>query len=310
MRYLVAMTVSTNLLLLLAAQGVTGGAGGNLDTSKTEVRWDPPKPTQGSIVWITVRPEGHLATSDGKMTPSGALAGQPLHFEPGDDGLFHSLAGIPINTRDSIQLALTFASDQGTLKQFFTYLPIAEGVFSVASLSVDPRFTTPPDSALAARIAAEADSVRAILHRSHETHRLWLPGFVIPKAARITSGYGQRREFNGELRSRHMGVDLDGDFGDPVVATNRGVVALVGDFYYSGSLVYLDHGRGLLTAYMHLSEIAVAVGDTVDADQIIGRVGASGRVTGPHLHWQARYGTVTVNPLTLLELDWGSWSGN
>jgi murein DD-endopeptidase MepM/ murein hydrolase activator NlpD len=304
------MTVSANLLLVLAAQGVTGGVWENPDTSKTEVRWDPPKPTQGSIVWITLRPEGHLTTSAGDLTASGSLAGQPLHFEPGDDGLFHSLAGIPINTRDSIQLALTFANAQGTLKQLFTYVPVADGVFSVANLSVDPRFTTPPDSALATRIAAEADSVRAILQRSHETRRLWLPGFVIPKPDKITSGYGQRREFNGELRSRHMGVDLDGDFGDPVVATNRGVVALVGEFYYAGSLVYLDHGRGLLTAYMHLSEITVAIGDTVAVGQVIGRVGASGRVTGPHLHWQARYGTVTVNPLTLLEVDWGSWSGN
>jgi len=302
------MTISANLLLLLAAQGVTGSTWGNPDTSKTEVRWDPPTPSQGSIVWISVRPEVQL-TSDGDLTISGALAGQPLHFEPGDDGEFHSLAGIPINTRDSIQLALALTSDQGTLQRLFTYLPVAEGVFSVAKLSVDPRFTTPPDSALAVRIAAEADSVRAILQRSHETSRLWLPGFVIPNANRITSGYGQRREFNGEVRSRHMGVDLDGDFGDPVVATNRGVVALVGDFYYAGGLVYLDHGRGLLTAYMHLSEITVGVGDTVAAGQVIGRVGASGRVTGPHLHWQARYGTVTVNPLTLLELDWGSWSG-
>ncbi len=304
------MTVSANLLLLLVAQGTIGGAWANPDTAKTEVRWHPPTPTQGSFVWITVRPEVYLSTPDGYLTPTGAMAGQPLHFEPGDDGSFHSLAGIPINARDSIQLALTLTSVQGTVQQVFTYLPVGEGVFSVANLSVDPRFTAPPDSALAARVAAEADSVRAILYRSHETRRLWLPGFVIPKADRITSGFGQRREFNGELRSRHMGVDLDGDFGDPVVATNRGVVALVGDFYYAGRLVYLDHGRGLLTAYMHLSEITVAVGDTVAAGQLIGRVGASGRVTGPHLHWHARYGTVTVNPLTLLELDWGSWSGS
>jgi murein DD-endopeptidase MepM/ murein hydrolase activator NlpD len=119
----------------------------------------------------------------------------------------------------------------------------------------------------------------------------------------VTSPFGQRREFNGEYRSTHMGLDLAGQVGAPVAAANRGVVVLVGDFYYAGNLVYLDHGQGLLTAYLHLSETYVSVGDTVARGEVIGRVGASGRVTGPHLHWIARYGTVIVNPQSLLGLD-------
>ncbi len=105
-----------------------------------------------------------------------------------------------------------------------------------------------------------------------------------------------------------MGVDFAGDRGTPVVAANRGIVALIGEFYYGGRSVYLDHGRGLVTAYLHLSDVAAAQGDSVRSGQVIGYVGATGRVTGPHLHWIARYGTVTVDALGLLEQDWSAFA--
>jgi murein DD-endopeptidase MepM/ murein hydrolase activator NlpD len=108
--------------------------------------------------------------------------------------------------------------------------------------------------------------------------------------------------FNGELRSRHLGVDFDGAMGEPVHAANRGVVALVGDFYYAGRVIYLNHGAGIVTAYLHLSEAVVAEGDTVASGQLIGKVGRSGRVTGPHLHWAAKYGVNSLDGATLLAL--------
>ena len=107
--------------------------------------------------------------------------------------------------------------------------------------------------------------------------------------------------FNGAVRSRHFGVDLAGAVGAPVRAANRGVVALVADFLLAGTAVYIDHGEGLVTGYFHLSKSEVAEGDTVARGAIVGRVGATGRVTGPHLHWIARYGTVTVDPLSVVE---------
>ena len=118
----------------------------------------------------------------------------------------------------------------------------------------------------------------------------------------MTSGFGRRREFNGTIQSRHMGVDFAGVSGAPVRAANRGVVALVDEFYMGGNVIYLDHGAGLVTAYFHLSRANVEAGDTVARGQVIGRVGATGRVTGPHLHWVARYGAITVDPLSLLDL--------
>jgi murein DD-endopeptidase MepM/ murein hydrolase activator NlpD len=123
-----------------------------------------------------------------------------------------------------------------------------------------------------------------------------------PRAARITSGFGRGREFNGAITSRHMGTDFAGATGAPVRATNRGVVRLVDAFYYGGNVVYLDHGEGLTSAYLHLSRQDVAPGDTVERGQIIGRVGATGRVTGPHLHLIVRYGGVTVDPMSLFAI--------
>jgi murein DD-endopeptidase MepM/ murein hydrolase activator NlpD len=99
-----------------------------------------------------------------------------------------------------------------------------------------------------------------------------------------------------------MGLDLAGAVGAPVLAPDRGVVALVGDFYLAGNAVYIDHGAGLVTAYFHLSKVNVAEGDTVTVGDTIGKVGATGRVTGPHLHWVARYGAVSIDPSTLLDL--------
>jgi len=104
------------------------------------------------------------------------------------------------------------------------------------------------------------------------------------------------------VRSRHYGVDFAGQWGAPVHATNRGVVALVADLYYSGTTVLIDHGAGLVTGYFHLSRVFVVPGDTVERGQVIGHVGATGRVTRPHLHWWGTYGEITVDPLDLLRL--------
>jgi murein DD-endopeptidase MepM/ murein hydrolase activator NlpD len=112
--------------------------------------------------------------------------------------------------------------------------------------------------------------------------------------------------FNGRVTSRHLGVDFAGNVGEPIRAANRGVVALVGSFLLAGNVVYIDHGAGVVTGYFHMSKPLVSVGDTVTRGQTIGLVGATGRVTGAHLHWSARFGALAVNPFDLLTLD-RSW---
>ncbi len=300
------MTSALAFLVLIGLSGAPSRLPSSADSTESEVWWSPTRPVQGSILRLSVKPKDAAWVDGGPLSVTGSLAGQELHFDLGMDGRFHALGGVPLGAGTSIRLSVQVGDGVWTERLNMT-LPVARGEFSSTQLSVDPQFTTPPDSALRVRLATERDAVRAILAQSHSTARLWQDDFLRPRTTRVTSGFGQRREFNGELRSRHYGTDFDGDVGAPVVAPGRGVVTLVGDFYYAGALVYLDHGAGLLTGYLHLSEISVAVGDTVVRGQTIGRVGASGRVTGPHLHWIARYGSVMVDPLSLLELDLSGW---
>ena len=255
-----------------------------------DVRWSPDPPLQGSLILVFVRSQGPIA---------GALAGESLHFEPDGEGALFALGAVPFGSDDTIPLSVRVAEDE-----FATPLPVARRTVTREELRTPARFTRPPDSALAVRLERERLRVRDVLTRTHTMPRLWSAPFARPRPGKVRSGFGLEREYNGELESRHMGADFAGRRGAPVRATNRGVVALVGNLFYSGRTIYIDHGAGLLTGYLHLDRALVTEGDTVQRGQVIGRVGATGRVTGPHLHWLARYGTVLVDPLDLLTLDW------
>jgi murein DD-endopeptidase MepM/ murein hydrolase activator NlpD len=171
-----------------------------------------------------------------------------------------------------------------------------------SSLAVDQRFTRPMDAATQARIARENRLAAQVGRNAHDRPPMWTEPFRRPRETRVTSRFGTGRMFNGTVASRHLGVDYQGAPGSPVYAANRGVVALVDTFFLAGRLIYIDHGGGVVTGYFHLTSPLVAKGDTVERGQRIGTVGATGRVTGPHLHWAARYGAITVNPGDLLDL--------
>lgn len=260
------------------------------------ISWEPAAPRQGALfrVRVSAVPPG--------ATLSGSVAGEALHFAPVAEGQTdESLVGVPIDARDSlgIQVYCTAGGRTDTLRASLTP---TRGEYPVERLTVAPTFGRPPDSVLAARIRRESDRATAVAVSSHDTPRLWTRPFLRPRDSRITSGFGRGREFNGTVTSRHMGTDFAGATGAPVRAANRGVVRVVGRFYYGGNVVYVDHGAGLTSAYLHLSRQLVAEGDTVERGQVIGRVGATGRVTGPHLHLIVRYGRVTVDPLSLFSI--------
>ena len=232
----------------------------------------------------------------------GTLFGEPLHFHEADSGSYFAIGGIPVDAPRTVRVPLTIERIGGVVDTMDVQLDIERTAYRMEKLTVAPKFGQAPNPALAARIAREQALASAVSRRSHETPRLWTGDFSRPREARVTSRFGDGRQFNGAIQSRHMGLDLAGAVGAPVLAPDRGVVALIGDFYYAGNAVYIDHGAGLVTAYFHLSAVDVAQGDTVSAGDRIGRVGATGRVTGPHLHWVARYGAVTVDPSTLLDI--------
>ncbi|HCF58149.1 MAG TPA: hypothetical protein DFS52_09170 [Myxococcales bacterium] len=129
--------------------------------------------------------------------------------------------------------------------------------------------------------------------------------FINPVApdAKINSVFGVRRVFNGKLQSRHMGLDLDGTTGTPIYAANDGVVRMAHDGFAAGNTVLVSHGAGLFTGYFHLSKFAVKKGQRVKKGQLVGLMGKTGRVTGPHLHFSAKLGEVTIDPEALLSFD-------
>jgi len=279
-------------LLVSAAGSARAQAGSALAVTAT-----PARPARGSVVLLTVRPE----SADTALSLDGTAAGEPLHFRRLADGRFRSLVGIPLEGGDTLPVTLRLSNGESA-DTVIVALEVRQPDYPRERLRVPPRFAQ-PDSAAQARIAGEVAQSRAISQRTHDTPRLWEGRFVRPRPGRITSTYGSARVFNGEVTSRHMGTDFAGKIGAPVRAAGRGVVALVADFYLAGHAVYLDHGGGLLTGYFHLSRIDVTQGDTVAAGQTIGGVGRSGRVTGPHLHWIARYGGITVDPASLFLLE-------
>jgi murein DD-endopeptidase MepM/ murein hydrolase activator NlpD len=146
------------------------------------------------------------------------------------------------------------------------------------------------------RATNEAARLRA-LYDTVSPERLWRGAFTQPVSSRKPgSGFGSRRVINGQPRMPHSGIDYSADRGTPVVASNRGRVALLGEFFFAGRLVALDHGLGLYTLYFHLDGVAVTEGQIVEQGQTIGTVGTTGRSTGPHLHFAAQLGRARINP--------------
>jgi murein DD-endopeptidase MepM/ murein hydrolase activator NlpD len=275
------MTVRRFLAVTLAI--CAAPAAQSRSAPQAEVRWIPERPPQGSLVLVETGAEA-----------MGTLADEPLHFER-VGARYRALAAIPLAADDTVRGTLTVAGVTQPLA-----IPVAQRDAPNERLRTADRFTRPPDAALEARLERERAQVRAVLAATHERPRLWHEPFQVPVPGRLISAFGSSRTFNATVQSRHRGADLSGTLGDTVRAANRGVVVLVADHFYAGRSVWLDHGAGLLTAYLHFSAALVAVGDTVAAGQPIGRVGRSGRVTAPHLHWSALYGRVGFDPLELL----------
>ena len=172
--------------------------------------------------------------------------------------------------------------------------------FPTRTLTVDPAFVTPPPEA-AERIERESKELNQVW-ASPASEKLWQSGFVRPVPEPANSAFGSRSVFNGEPRSQHTGADFRSPAGTPIKAPNAGRVVIAGSRYFSGDTVVIDHGQGLFSLFAHLSETSVKLGDSVKKGQVIGQVGQSGRVTGPHLHWAVRLNGARIDPLSLLSV--------
>ena len=154
------------------------------------------------------------------------------------------------------------------------------------------------------RVKTEQAQVRTVLEAVSE-RRLWAGDFLRPVAGPVTGAFGRQRIINGQAKNPHNGEDIAAPLGADVAAMNDGIVCLTADHFFSGKGVFIDHGLGLYSMYFHLSEVSVKDGEIVKRGQVIGKVGASGRATGPHLHWGVNLNGARVDPLSLVKLSFG-----
>ncbi|HEY2904579.1 MAG TPA: M23 family metallopeptidase [Vicinamibacterales bacterium] len=214
---------------------------------------------------------------------------------------WHALVGIDLDTAPGTYRVEIDAAAGGVVLERTTYdLVVRSKQFPTRQLRVDPAFVNPPVT-VEERIAKEAKELAAVW-TSSAGERYWAHPFARPVPGPANSQFGTRSVFNGESRSPHSGGDFLSGAGTPVVAPNAGRVVLARDLYFSGNTVVIDHGLGLFSLLAHLSETDVHEGDLVVEGQMIGKVGATGRVTGPHLHWAVRANGARVDPLSVLAL--------
>jgi murein DD-endopeptidase MepM/ murein hydrolase activator NlpD len=271
--------------------GLAGFASAGTLPPTIVLKWLPERPVQGSLIAIEAIP-----ATDSAAALQGKLAGEPLHFERSDNGSFRALGAIPLDAKTTARGTVHGADGAITALA----VPVTRRGGRMERLRAAERFARKPDSVLLARLARERAQIGKVLDSTHERPRLWTDAWIRPLPGRVLSGFGTPRVFNNVVESRHKGVDFWALLGDSIRVANRGVVALVADHYYAGRSVWVDHGAGLVTVYLHLSKALVAKGDTVALGQIIGLVGNTGRVTAPHLHWSALYGGISVDPMDLL----------
>lgn len=211
-------------------------------------------------------------------------------------GRWRALIGIDLDTRATRYEIVVTSGNARIVRP----LVVSPRTFPTRRLSVDPALVHPPPEAQE-RIARESREIAAVWAAS-PPERLWSTPFVRPVPDAANSAFGTHSVFNGQPTSQHTGADFLSPSGRPIKAPNAGRVVIAGSRYFSGNTVVIDHGQGLFSLLAHLSEIDVTVGAEVAAGDLIGKVGATGRVTGPHLHWAVRLNGARVDPLSLLQV--------
>jgi murein DD-endopeptidase MepM/ murein hydrolase activator NlpD len=249
--------------------------------------------------------QGELAelrlVARGATAIQGSHGKNPLYLFPTDRDHFAALIGADVEAKPGVTKILirAFTADGASSERQIS-LRVKPKDFKKESFTVAPSFDEMTPETLAEIERERSAFSRAFASSSYE--RLWEGDFLrpVPQAASASS-FGFRRIINGVPRAPHSGTDLSSPAGTEVMAPNHGRVVLVGNFFFAGGSVVLEHGAGLYTMYFHLSEIKVEEGSMVRKGQVIALSGMTGRVTGPHLHWGARVGGARVDPLQLIE---------
>lgn len=211
------------------------------------------------------------------------------------EGLWRALVGIDVAVKAGRH---TVTIDAGGPLRATHELRVLPHRFPSRRLTVDESFVNPPP-AVQGRIVREAQELVA-LWRASAPERLWTGSFVRPVPEAANSAFGSRSIFNGQPRAPHGGADFTSPAGTPVHAPTAGRIVLARSLYFTGNTIVIDHGLGLFSLLAHLSRLDAPEGAAVIADEVVGLVGATGRVTGPHLHWAVRLNDARIDPLSIL----------
>lgn len=216
------------------------------------------------------------------------------------DGRWQALVGIDLEQRPG-----TYVLSARDARLSITVRPKR---FPRRTLQVAPEFVTPPPE-LQERIEREAEFLRSLwMHSAGD--RLWHGPFVAPVPNEANSSFGSRSVFNGQARNPHTGTDFSTPEGTPVHAPNAGRIVAARDLFFTGKTIVIDHGMSTFSTLAHLSRLDVHEGEAIEAGRIVGLSGATGRVTGPHLHWGLRIAGARVDPLSLLAILGTNTGGN
>lgn len=210
---------------------------------------------------------------------------------------------IPISYYEKIKSHKVIISYIKNQKKVFksVRLNVTAGNYKSEIIKVSKKKVKPTDKKVKERTKKEyVEAMR--IYKSKSKQLFWEKPFILPMQSKITSAFGTKRLYNNLLRSYHSGVDFKAKVGEDIVAVNDGVVKLASNRFYAGNSVVIDHGQGVYTCYFHLSKIHVKVGQKVKQNERLGYSGATGRVTGPHLHFSARVHGVQVDPLQLIDV--------
>ncbi|MBS1850756.1 MAG: M23 family metallopeptidase [Acidobacteria bacterium] len=214
---------------------------------------------------------------------------------------WYALAGVSLETQPgAYPLSLQASLPDGRESTFQQKIPVRAGKYPSIAIRVAGKYTEPDPEQL--RQIAEDKKVKQEAFRSLTPQAEWAGTFSPPVSAPISDVFGTRRTFNGKVQSVHQGLDYGVPAGTPVLAINRGTVLLARPLYFEGNCVVIDHGQGLLSLYLHLSEIQVKEGDAVERGHMLGLSGSTGRATGPHLHIAVRWQGTYLSPAVLLAL--------
>ena len=294
-----SLTILLPLLLFAATSVATNqtkpGASGNVSKSWS-IRWQPTLLVNGAPIVFQVNPPTRLESLSGRWLDHEVF----FNFDATKKS-WYGIAGVSLETHPATYLLTLKATTSGGKEiSFEQKLRVRSAKYPSIAVTVAKQFTEPSPEQLE-RINQEKTLKQDVFGRV-EPEREWSGRFRPPVNARISDVFGTRRTFNGKVQSMHQGLDYSVPPGTPVSALNAGTVLLARPLFFEGDCVVLDHGQGLLTLYLHFSEIKVKEGEHVAAGQEIGLSGGSGRVTGPHLHVAVRWQGIYLNPATLLAL--------